>query len=237
MKLCLFTKADDFRLNFFLQCLKADGLPVDLIIVAPAKRGKVSVRSRIGNKVKSVLSVREKSLIDIEESCCPIEMVENHNSDAARELLLRHRIDLVCLSKSGILKNKIVDGPWMIINAHPGILPRYRGKGSCEWAVYEGGPLGVTVHRVDMGIDTGRILFREFTEPLPDETLCAFRRRLDEMGARAMVSTAKRLLDGEKLLGEIQDPRLGVLYTRKPLSDEMEHVEKRFKTRKGNTEK
>ena len=43
-----------------------------------------------------------------------------------------------------------------ILNVHNGIAPRYRGAGNC-WAVREDNPslIGVTVHRVDKGIDTG----------------------------------------------------------------------------------
>src|SRR5689334_2236181 len=40
------------------------------------------------------------------------------------------------------------------INAHPGMLPRYRGVGVVTWAVQNGEPeVGVTVHHMDEGID------------------------------------------------------------------------------------
>jgi hypothetical protein len=49
-----------------------------------------------------------------------------------------------------------------ILNPHIGILPRYRGRSVLEWAVIEGGPIGVTVFFVDTGIDTGeQIVLRE----------------------------------------------------------------------------
>ncbi len=43
------------------------------------------------------------------------------------------------------------------LNAHPGLLPRYRGVDVVAWAVLNGDPVGVSVHLVDAGIDTGRI--------------------------------------------------------------------------------
>jgi len=50
-----------------------------------------------------------------------------------------------------------------ILNAHIGILPRYRGRCVAEWSVLQGDPTGVTVFFIDSGIDTGgRIVLREF---------------------------------------------------------------------------
>jgi len=50
-----------------------------------------------------------------------------------------------------------------ILNAHIGILPKYRGRCVVEWSVLHGDPTGVTVFFIDSGIDTGdRIVLREF---------------------------------------------------------------------------
>jgi methionyl-tRNA formyltransferase len=49
-----------------------------------------------------------------------------------------------------------------ILNPHIGILPRYRGRSVMEWALIEGGPVGITLFFIDSGIDTGkRIVFSE----------------------------------------------------------------------------
>lgn len=49
-----------------------------------------------------------------------------------------------------------------ILNPHIGILPRYRGRSVVEWAIVEGGPVGISVFFIDSGIDTGaRILLSE----------------------------------------------------------------------------
>ena len=50
-----------------------------------------------------------------------------------------------------------------ILNAHIGILPKYRGRCVAEWSVLQGDPTGVTVFFINSGIDTGaRIVLREF---------------------------------------------------------------------------
>jgi methionyl-tRNA formyltransferase len=44
-------------------------------------------------------------------------------------------------------------------NFHPGILPNYRGSGICSWAIInEEKYMGVTLHVIDEGIDTGDII-------------------------------------------------------------------------------
>ena len=49
-----------------------------------------------------------------------------------------------------------------ILNAHIGILPKYRGRSVAEWSILQGDPTGVTVFFIDSGIDTGeRIVLRE----------------------------------------------------------------------------
>lgn len=48
------------------------------------------------------------------------------------------------------------------INVHFGRLPRYRGSWSIPWAILNNESyIGVTVHRIDLGIDSGEILFQE----------------------------------------------------------------------------
>jgi methionyl-tRNA formyltransferase len=48
-----------------------------------------------------------------------------------------------------------------VLNAHIGLLPRYRGRSVLEWSLFHGDPTGITVFFVDSGIDTGpRIVLR-----------------------------------------------------------------------------
>jgi methionyl-tRNA formyltransferase len=52
-----------------------------------------------------------------------------------------------------------VHGAW---NLHPGPLPRYAGLNAPSWAIYHGEKRhGVTVHRMERGIDTGDIAYQD----------------------------------------------------------------------------
>ena len=57
----------------------------------------------------------------------------------------------------------VVRGFWgRIINIHPAALPWGRGIYPNVWALFEGHPIGVTIHLIDEGIDTGKLLDVEF---------------------------------------------------------------------------
>ena len=50
------------------------------------------------------------------------------------------------------------------INTHPSYLPYNRGKNYNFWSIVEEVPFGVTIHKVEKGIDNGDILFQEKIE-------------------------------------------------------------------------
>ena len=58
-----------------------------------------------------------------------------------------------------ILKNSLLRVPRNgFVNTHPSLLPYNRGKHYFFWALVEQAPFGVTLHRVDSGVDTGDII-------------------------------------------------------------------------------
>jgi methionyl-tRNA formyltransferase len=63
-----------------------------------------------------------------------------------------------------ILKNNVLSlFPRKAINLHISLLPFCRGAHPVFWAILERNPLGVTIHLLDEGLDTGNILFQQVT--------------------------------------------------------------------------
>lgn len=80
-------------------------------------------------------------------------------SPAALDQLRAEQIDLMIHAGAGILRQPLLDIPRLgVLNAHMGVLPRYRGMNVAEWAAWEGGAIGATLHWIDPGIDTGQII-------------------------------------------------------------------------------
>ncbi len=81
--------------------------------------------------------------------------------------------DLIIVVAFGqILRKILMDIPaWGVINIHGSLLPSYRGAAPIQWTILNGDPVaGLTVMRMDEGMDTGPILYRKEVPVLPDET-------------------------------------------------------------------
>ena len=78
------------------------------------------------------------------------------------EILSKIKPDIIVLGGSRILKENIINIPKIgTLNAHPGILPYYRGLDVIKWALYNNDKIGVTIHYVDSKIDSGPICLQE----------------------------------------------------------------------------
>jgi methionyl-tRNA formyltransferase len=56
-------------------------------------------------------------------------------------------------------------------NLHPGLLPRFAGLNAPSWAIYHGEERhGVTLHRMEPGIDTGAIVYQSSFPIRPEDT-------------------------------------------------------------------
>jgi methionyl-tRNA formyltransferase len=68
----------------------------------------------------------------------------------------------ISMSYDQIVRRPLIDSaPLGFINCHAGKLPRYRGRNVINWAIINNeSEIGVTVHHVDEGIDTGDIILQ-----------------------------------------------------------------------------
>lgn len=87
-------------------------------------------------------------------------LVSNHPSRWAAMLAPLRPDLIVCGGMPWRLPPDLIALPRLgTVNMHPALLPRHRGPASVEWAFRNGDPeLGITVHRMDAGFDTGAIL-------------------------------------------------------------------------------
>jgi len=71
------------------------------------------------------------------------------------------------------------------INIHTGITPEYRSADPIFWALYRGEPekVGVTIHYIDRGIDTGPIVHQESVPVYAEDTLASIYVRCIRRGA------------------------------------------------------
>lgn len=93
---------------------------------------------------------------------------------------------------------------WMIdlpplgnINLHASLLPKYRGAAPIQWAIACGETVtGVTIMRIDAGLDTGDILLQKEMPISPADTAETLAPRLAMIGAELMVEALRSLEAG-----------------------------------------
>lgn len=107
--------------------------------------------------------------------------------------------DMIIVAAYGkILPEYIIDYPkYGCINVHASILPQYRGAAPIQWSVINGDKeTGVSIMRMDKGLDTGDIIAIKTTPIGEYETAGELFGRLAEIGADLMVKTADTIFEG-----------------------------------------
>ena len=124
--------------------------------------------------------------------------------------------DLTVVAAYGqILPQALLDVPKLgSLNVHTSLLPRYRGAAPIQWAILNGDrETGVTIMKLDAGLDTGDIVSEQRTPIRDDDTAATLHDRLAEMGGRLLVHTIPDYIAG-KIIPRPQ-PQEGMSYARK----------------------
>jgi methionyl-tRNA formyltransferase len=97
-----------------------------------------------------------------------------------------------------ILPQSVLDIPTHgSINVHASLLPRWRGAAPIQAAIRAGdAETGVTIMKMDAGLDTGPMLKMRAIPIAPDETGASLHDRLSVLGADLLMETLPGYLDG-----------------------------------------
>ena len=127
---------------------------------------------------------------------------------------------LVVVAYGLILPQAVLDIPRLgCINSHASLLPRWRGAAPIQRAIEAGDQQsGVTVMRMEAGLDTGPMLLKVSTPISATDTGGSLHDRLAELGSAAVVEAVSQLAAGQ-LPGEAQDDSLAT-YAHKLNKDE-----------------
>lgn len=123
------------------------------------------------------------------------------------------RVDVALVVAYGrILPGDVLDAPRLgCVNVHASLLPTYRGAAPVTWAVVRGErETGVTLMKLDEGMDTGPTFARVATPIGADETAGELGERLARLGADAVREWLPRYVAGACRL-ERQDDRLATM--------------------------
>lgn len=127
----------------------------------------------------------------------------------ARALLRGWAPDLMVVVAYGlILPISVLETPrFGCVNVHASLLPRWRGAAPIQRAVLTGDSMsGVSIMRMEAGLDTGPVYLRRALTLGPQETGGSLHDRLAVLGAEALIETLPGVFDGSRL-PEPQDDR------------------------------
>ena len=130
----------------------------------------------------------------------PVLQPPSLREEEAQRVLAALSPELMVVAAYGLLlPPAVLDIPPLhCLNIHPSLLPRHRGPSPVTAAIMEGNEeTGVTVMRLDEGMDTGPIVAQRSTRIGGEETGETLTARLFQMGAELLVDTLPAWSKGE----------------------------------------
>lgn len=183
----IFIGTSDFGLPAFNGLTKEENFEIVLVITRPDKptgRRQAITQSPIKNAaLKNNIAVSQ-----------PERVME------AKEKIALLKPDLILVAAYGqLIPEAVLNIPkFGCLNLHASLLPKYRGAAVIQAAILNGDErTGLTVIKMDKGLDTGPILAQTSLKISPDDTAGSLHDKLAQAGADFLVKTVKQYAAGE----------------------------------------
>lgn len=141
------------------------------------------------------------------EANIPVYQPQTLKDEEAQRQLAALNADVMVVAAYGLLLPKaVLDAPQLgCLNIHASLLPRWRGAAPIQRAIIEGdAETGVTIMQMDVGLDTGDMLFKVKCPISNEDNAQTLHDKLADIGASAIVNALDRLVLGA-ISGEKQD--------------------------------
>ena len=143
----------------------------------------------------------------------PVIQPEKLRESEALDQLRTWSPDVIVVAAFGqILQQDVLDLPeFGCINVHASLLPRWRGAAPINAAILHGDEeTGITIMKMDAGLDTGPILTQCSVRIQPDETAGSLFETLSQLGADLLLETLPKYF-ADEIMPHLQ-PEEGVTY-------------------------
>lgn len=125
----------------------------------------------------------------------PVAVCNDQNASRSIALLREWSPELIVFTGGNILRQPVLNLPRLgVLNVHLGFLPEVRGMSAPEWSLLANVPLGITIHYMNAGIDSGPVLGKfELPGARGCESLADLRNRLIAFGVEKTVEVVTGL--------------------------------------------
>jgi methionyl-tRNA formyltransferase len=185
--------------------LREDFIQIATVVTQPDRPKGRSLKLQ-GSPVKEIASAEH----------LPLLQPERARSEDFIAQLRELRPDLIVVAAFGqILPPSVLELPGSgCLNVHASLLPKYRGAAPIQWAILnEEIETGVTIMKMDAGLDTGDMLARAATPIRPEDDARTLHDRLAQLGAELLVRTIPDYVSGK--IAPQPQPAAGSSYARK----------------------
>jgi formyltetrahydrofolate-dependent phosphoribosylglycinamide formyltransferase len=172
------------------------GSTLQAVLDAAAEPGFGAEVVAAGTDRPGCLAMSRAAEADVSTFAVPFaDFADRGKWDAAlAESIAGYRPDLVVLAGFMRLLAPETVQRFKIVNTHPSLLPSFPGAHAIGDALAHGVKVtGVTVHRVDAGLDSGPILAQAAVPVLPGDTEDSLRERIQQVEKPLYVDTIRRL--------------------------------------------
>jgi methionyl-tRNA formyltransferase len=156
-------------------------------------------------KVTKPMSAARLAELKAECDAAPVEGftridVDNLNGEEAINKIRLLRPKAVFVASTGMLRKPLLDACGCpVVNYHSGINPAYRGINGGYFALANNEPenFGVTLHLVDLGVDTGPILATNRVPVADNDNMQTYMTLMAAKSQDLVVETMAKVLSGE----------------------------------------
>lgn len=129
-----------------------------------------------------------------------------HIIDIKEKIALLKPDLIITIAYAQLIPEVILNIPkYGCLNLHTSLLPKYRGSAIIQQAILNGDEqTGITVMKMDKGLDTGPILTQLPVKICPEDTAGTLYHRLSKLSADFLINTVKQYLAG-KIIPTPQD--------------------------------
>lgn len=152
------------------------------------------------NRIKNILEANELDVSEIpEDKTLHVSSINNQN---AIDIIKTLQPDLIVINGTRIISKKVLNSSESkFINTHAGITPKYRGVHGMYWALVNDDlqNSGVTVHFIDEGVDTGKVISQERTAPTTKDNFVTYPLLQLSKGIILLKESVGKLLRNEEI--------------------------------------